>query len=199
MLSFTLFFGVQQIIEALAAILFGPSERSLPARSLAAGPFVLFGQSVPKAWALSALIAALALALFYLYLHHTRLGLLTRAVMASPEEAAASGIDLYRVSAIAFGVGVALAGLAGVFAPFMLGSVTPSMGASLNLVAFATVVVGSLGAPLGTILGGLVYGIGLLLMQTYFSTWADLLPDLLLIAILLFRPSGLLGRRVRLA
>ncbi len=199
MLSFTLFFGLQQIIEALAAIAFGPSERSLPARSLAAGPIVLLGQSVPKSWAFSALVAVIAIGLFYLSLHHTRLGLFTRAVMASPEEAAASGIDLSRISAIAFGLGVALAGLAGVFAPFMLGSVTPAMGASLNLVAFATVVVGSLGAPLGTIFGGLVYGVGLLLMQTYFSTWADLLPDLLLIAILLFRPSGLLGRRLRVA
>ena len=69
----------------------------------------------------------------------------------------------------------------------------PSAGSS------AVIVIGSLGNPLGTVLGGLVYGISYMLVQTYLSTWANLLPYLLLIAILLVRPSGLLGRRVRLA
>jgi branched-chain amino acid transport system permease protein len=199
MLSFILFFGVQQIIEALAAIAFGSSERSIPARVLGIGAVHLWGQSLPRAWVISALVALAAVLALYLYLYHTRLGLLTRAVMASREEARASGIDIHRVSAIAFGIGLALAGLAGVFAPFMLGSITPAMGSTINLAAFAVIVVGTLGNPLGTVLGGLVYGVGLLMMQTYLSAWADLLPNLLLILVLLVRPSGLLGRRVRLA
>ena len=61
------------------------------------------------------------------------------------------------------------------------------------------VVLGSLGNPLGTALGGIVYGVSYMLVQTYLSSWADLLPYVLLIAILLLRPSGLLGRRVRVA
>ena len=199
MLSFILFFGVQQIIEALAAIAFGSSERSIPGRALGIGAVHLWGQSLPRAWVISALVALAAVLALYLYLYHTRLGLLTRAVMASREEARASGIDIHRVSAIAFGIGLALAGLAGVFAPFMLGSITPATGSIINLAAFAVIVVGTLGNPLGTVLGGLVYGVGLLLMQTYLSAWADLLPNLLLILVLLVRPSGLLGRRVRLA
>jgi len=58
-------------------------------------------------------------------------------------------------------------------------------------------VVGSLGQPLGTVLGGMVYGVALMFMQTYFSSWANLLPYVLLIFILLVRPTGLLGKRVR--
>ena len=73
------------------------------------------------------------------------------------------------------------------------------MGVEATVTSFAVIVVGSLGNPLGTVLGGLVYGISYMLVQTYLSTWANLLPYLLLIAILLVRPSGLLGRRVRLA
>jgi branched-chain amino acid transport system permease protein len=65
--------------------------------------------------------------------------------------------------------------------------------------SFAIVVLGSLGNPLGTALGGIVYGIFYMLAQTYFSSWADLLPYVLLILVLLLRPSGLLGRRVRVA
>jgi branched-chain amino acid transport system permease protein len=52
---------------------------------------------------------------------------------------------------------------------------------------------------LGTALGGVVYGVCYMLVQTYLSSWADLLPYVLLILILLLRPSGLLGRRVRVA
>ena len=51
----------------------------------------------------------------------------------------------------------------------------------------------------GTALGGVVYGVCYMLVQTYLSSWADLLPYVLLILILLLRPSGLLGRRVRVA
>jgi branched-chain amino acid transport system permease protein len=49
------------------------------------------------------------------------------------------------------------------------------------------------------VLGGIIYGIGLMLMQTYFSSWANLLPYLLLILILLVKPTGLLGKKVRRA
>jgi len=119
--------------------------------------------------------------------------------MVSPEEALATGIDVNRVSAIAFGLGIALAGIAGVFAPFMLGSVTPAIGPEINIAAFAVIVVGTLGNPLGTVLGGIVYGVSLMLMQTYLSSWANLLPNVLLIAVLLVRPQGLLGRQVRRA
>ncbi len=199
MLSLILFFGIQQIIEALAAIVFGSSERSIPGRVLGVGPFHFLGQTLSRAWVIGAAIAAGAVIALYLYLYHTRSGLLTRAVMASRDEALASGIDIHRISARAFAIGLALAGLAGVFAPFMLGSVTPAMGVSVNLAAFAVIIVGSLGNPLGTVAGGLIYGVGLLLMQTYLSAWADLLPNLLLIGVLLARPTGLLGRRVRLA
>jgi len=199
MLSIILFFGLSQVIEALATIAFGPSERSIPGRVLGSGPVAILGQSFPAAWMASGAASALAVAGVYLYLYRTRLGYLTRAVMVHREEALATGIDVHRVSAIAFGIGLALAAIAGVFAPFMLGSATPAMGVDLNIQSFAVIVIGSLGNPLGTVLGGIIYGVSLMFMQTYFSSWANLLPYLLLILILLVRPSGLLGRQVRRA
>jgi len=199
MLSIILFFGLSQVIEALTTIAFGTSERSIPGYVLGSGPLRLLGQSFPIAWVVSGIASAIAVLGVYLYLYRTRLGYLTRAVMVHREEAVATGIDVHRVSAIAFGVGLALAATAGVFAPFMLGSVTPAMGVDINITSFAVIVVGSLGNPLGSVLGGIVYGISLMLMQSYFSSWANLLPYLLLIGILLVRPSGLLGRQVRRA
>ncbi len=199
MLSLILFFGLSQMIEAGASIAFGSTERSIPSTALGFRFVQVLGQRLPAAWVVGAAVSAVAVLLVYLYLYRTRLGTLTRAVMVSREEAVATGIDVDRVCAVAFGLGIALGGVAGVFAPFMFGSVTPVMGEEINVAAFAVIVVGTLGNPLGTVLGGAVYGISLMLMQTYLSSWANLLPNLLLIAVLLVRPSGLLGRPVRSA
>ena len=215
MLSFILFFGFSQVIEAVTTIAFGTSERSIPGgelgraitavvalaigRPVENGPIDIFGQTFPAAWVASSIASALAVLAVYLYLYRTRLGYLTRAVMIHREEAIATGIDVHRVSAIAFGVGLALAAIAGVFAPFMLGSITPAMGVDITVTTFTVIVIGSLGNPLGPVLGGIVYGISYMFMQSYFSSWANILPYLLLIAILLVRPSGLLGRQVRRA
>jgi branched-chain amino acid transport system permease protein len=199
MLSVILFFGLSQVIEALTSIAFGTTERSIPGRVLGTGPVIILGQRLPSAWVFGAAVSSVAVALVYLYLYRTRLGMLTRAVMVNRDEAVATGIDVHRVSAIAFGIGIALAGIAGVFAPFMLGSVTPSIGVQINVAAFAVIVVGTLGNPLGTVLGGVIYGVSLMLMQTYLSSWAELLPNLLLIGVLLVRPEGLLGRKTRRA
>ncbi len=199
MLSLILFFGLSQMIEAVTTIGVGTTERSLPGRVLGIGPVFILGARLPKPWVFSAAVSAVAVIGMYIYLYHTRLGTLTRAVMVSRDEALATGIDIHRVSAIAFGISIALAGIAGVFAPFMLGSITPNIGVDLNITAFAVIVVGTLGNPLGTVVGGIVYGVSLMLMQTYFTSWANLLPNLLLIAVLLVRPEGLFGRQVRRA
>ncbi|HVY14032.1 MAG TPA: branched-chain amino acid ABC transporter permease [Rhodopila sp.] len=199
MLSLILFFGVSQMIEAVTTISIGATERSLPPRLMGVGPIILLGTRLPKAWFFSAAVSALAVLAVYLYLYRTRLGTLTRAVMVSRDEALATGIDVNLVSAIAFGISLALAGIAGVFAPFIMGSITPNMGVALNITAFAVIVVGTLGNPVGTILGGIIYGVSVMLMQTYLSSWANLLPNLLLIAVLLVRPEGILGRKVRRA
>ena len=214
MLSIILFFGFSQVIEALTTIAFGTSERSIPGRTMndalsaaaellhlsaKPGPVALLGQSFPVAWVTSAAVSALAVIGIYLYLYHSRLGYLTRAVMVSRDEALSTGIDVHRVSAIAFGIGIALAAVAGVFAPFMLNVITSAMGVDVTITSFTVIVIGTLGNPLGTVLGGVLYGISYMMMQSYLSSWANLLPYLLLISVLLVRPSGLLGRQVRRA
>jgi branched-chain amino acid transport system permease protein len=135
----------------------------------------------------------------YLYFTRTRLGFATRAIMASRDEALATGIDVNRVSMISFVIGLALAGIAGVFVPYMLGSLSPDIGNELTTTSFAVIIIGSLGNPLGTGIGGLVFGIGTLVMQTFFPSWSNLVPYALLVLIVLVRPAGLLGKSVRIA
>jgi branched-chain amino acid transport system permease protein len=199
MASFILFFGLSQAIEALAILAFGNNQRSLPAAAIGPGTISLFGQVFPLSWAAAGAAGLLSVLLLYLYLYHTRLGQATRAVMASREEAVASGLSVGRISALAFGIGLALAAIAGVFAPYLLGGISPNMGVAVTTTSFTVIVIGALGNPVGTVVGGLIYGLALMLMETYASSWATLLPYLLLVITLLIWPSGLLGRRLRSA
>ena len=199
MFSFILFFGLAQMIEAIAILVFGANERSLPAETLGGGAIGVFGQDFPDSWWVAAGVSIVCMLGLYLYLTRTRLGFATRAIMTNREEALATGIDVDRVSSLALIIGLALAGIAGVFVPYLLGSIDPDVGTDLTTSSFAIIIIGSLGRPLGTIIGGLVFGLGSMLMQTYFSSWSNLVPYALLVLIVLFRPAGLLGRPVRQA
>ena len=178
---------------------FGADQRSLPQDALGAGNISLLGQAFPDSWWVAAGVSVLAALGLYLYFTRTRLGFATRAIMANREEALATGIAVQRVSAVAFIMGLVLAGTAGVFVPYLLGSISPDIGNELTTTSFAVIIIGSLGNPLGTIVGGLVFGIGTLFMQTFFPSWSNLVPYALLLIIVLIRPAGLLGRSVRTA
>ena len=199
MLSLVLFFGSSQVIEAAAVLAFSNNQRALPSSSLAGHPVVIAGQSYPGTLVVSAAVSVPILAALLLYLYRSPLGRATRAVMADPLEAAAVGIPVKRVSSLSFGVSLALAATAGVFGVFLFGGVSPSEGVGLTVISFAVIVLGSLGNPLGTVVGGLVYGVAYELTQTYLSSWADLVPYVLLLVVMLTRPSGLLGRASRRA
>ncbi len=199
MLSFILFFGLSQVMEALVVFFFGNNQRSIPSTAFGSAGFTIFGQRFPIAWLITCLVALGAFGFVYWYLQHTRMGRATRAVMANRDEALVSGIDVERISALVFCMGLVLASIAGIFSFFVIGASYPSMGAELTTVSFAIIVLGSLGDPLGTILGGLIYGVAVMFMQSYFSSWAEILPYVLLIAVMLFRPEGLVGKAARSA
>lgn len=196
--SLILFFGISQVLEAVASMAFGNNPDTL-SPSIFGGPVQIFGQPFASSAVVAALVSVPALGVLYLYLYRTRLGLVTRAVMADETEAAASGVRVRMVAASAFAIGVAFAVAAGAMAIFMLGGVDPTTGTTLTVTAFTVIIIGSLGNPLGTALGGLLYGVVLGFTQTFASGWSGLVPFALLLVVVLVRPSGLLGRRVRSA
>ncbi|MHB1593544.1 MAG: branched-chain amino acid ABC transporter permease [Streptosporangiaceae bacterium] len=199
MLSLVLFFGVSQVIEALASIGFGSNQRSIPAPSLGGAPFRFLGQSYPRAWWVVGAVSACVLVALLAYLYATPLGRATRAVKSSAVESASVGIDVRRISTITFGVGTFLAVSAGVLGTFLLGGMNPTEGVSITIIAFAVIVLGGLGNSLGTVAGGIIFGLASQLTQTYASTWSGLVPYALLLVVMLARPSGLLSRSTRVA
>ncbi|WP_201733271.1 branched-chain amino acid ABC transporter permease [Acidithrix sp. C25] len=199
MLSLILFFGLSEVIQALASLVFGSAERSLPVSSIPTSRLVLFGQGYPATWWVSALVIIPLLAIFVIFLYRTSIGLQVRAVISDSVEAAVAGINSKRVSGIYFGIGFALAACAGVWGVFIFGGVSPTEGTAITITAFAIIVFGSLGNTLGTIAAGIIFGIFYQLAQVYIPSWSNLVPYALVIATMLIRPQGLFGRRQRIA
>src|SRR5699024_7976734 len=175
-------------------VAFGSSQHSLPSGILIPGTVSIFGQTFDKSWILSAGVSLVVIVAIFGYLYYTRLGYATRAIMSNRNEAAGVGINVNRVSAINFGIGIALAVIPGYFYSFVGGSIAPDVGTNITVIAFVVIVIGSLGKPLGVIVGGIVYGVAISVMQLFLPSWTNFMPNALLILIMLFKPEGLLSR-----
>ena len=194
--SLIVFFGVSQVLQAVAIQIFGANQMTLP---LLGAPIDLFGQNYPLSAVVSAALSVPALGVLYFYLYRTRLGLATRAVMADEQEAIGSGVRVRHVATWAFMVGIAFAAAAGTLNVYMLGGINPTSGGSLTVIAFTVIIIGSLGNPLGTAVGGLLVGLVSSLTQAYATEWGGMVPYALLLLVVLLRPNGLFGGRIRSA
>jgi branched-chain amino acid transport system permease protein len=130
-----------------------------------------------------------------LFAQRTQLGKAMRATAFDREAAAMMGIDVDRVIVATFFIGSALAGAAGVFNGLAYQQVWPYMGFVAGLYAFIAAVVGGIGNLPGAVLGGLTIGLAQSFSIGYVSsTFSDAVVFAILIAVMLVRPSGLLGR-----
>jgi branched-chain amino acid transport system permease protein len=130
-----------------------------------------------------------------LLVNRTKLGRQMRAVSADREAAEMLGINVNWTIAATFFLGSALAGVAGVMAGLLFNQVTNTIGFIAGLKAFTAAVVGGIGSLPGAMLGGLLIGLAESFITGYISsTYTNLFVFALLIAVMLVRPSGLLGR-----
>lgn len=138
-------------------------------------------------------ICFLAMAL-QIGLKKTFTGKAIRAIVQSREGAKIVGIPISRVSALTFGLGVALAASAGVFYVTLF-TVTPAMGLPLTVKYLCVVVLGGLGSLVGSVIGGLVLGVAEVLTAYYIGAeWSPCIAFALLVSILVVRPWGLFGQ-----
>lgn len=138
-----------------------------------------------------ALTAAVVVGL-YLLLQRTSLGLVIRGGIRDNVMIRVLGINFDRYRVLVFGLGVALAGLAGVLTAPVTG-VYPEMGTDILVMAFVVVVVGGLGSFWGAVVSGLLIGQVVSITTLYASIYASIIPFILMIAVMAFRPRGLMG------
>jgi len=142
----------------------------------------------------------------YLFVNRTRIGSAIRAVAQDPDTASLMGIPVNRVIALTFFVGGALGGLAGVLFGLHYSLVNPYSGFIPGLKAFTAAVLGGIGNIPGAMLGGMLLGVletfaasylSILTYGAFGAEYKDVFAFLILILILIFRPKGLLGEKVR--
>ena len=151
------------------------------------------------------LTSLLMMAGLTLMVYRTKLGIAMRATSQNPQVAGLMGIDIDRIIAFTFIVGAGLAAVAGVMVGTYYGIAHYGMGSLLGMKAFSAAVLGGIGNIAGAMLGGILLGIvealgagyiGDLTNNVFGSNYQDVFAFLVLIAVLVFRPSGLLGERV---
>lgn len=184
---------------------FGPGVYAYPPIKALDGEWNLFGFGILKVQIIVAVSAAVMMAILYSIVQLTKVGKAMRAVSEDKDTAALMGIDVNRIIVTTFAVGAAMAGAAGVLYSLIFRQVFFLMGFTPGIKAFTAAVLGGIGNIPGAMVGGLVLGIfesigpslfleGLGITRPY--QLKDVIAYTMLVMILLFRPSGILGERL---
>ena len=186
--------GLALLVQELVILQWGPLGDSVPVPELLQG-VVMWDSFVYPKYRLFVIGVTAALAvLIWWVLEGTRLGSAVRAGSESTEMVSLLGMNVFRIFSLVFGLGAALAAIAGVLAAPIRGA-EPFMGVEALAVAFVVVVVGGLGSFSGALLGGLLIGVVQSVMSTLWPEGARLMIYVAMGAVLLLRPAGLLGRK----
>jgi branched-chain amino acid transport system permease protein len=184
------------VVQQLAARLFSARQHPYPTPESLAGVVHLGPLTFQT---LDAFIVALALAVvvgLYVLVLRTRLGLAIRAVAENGRMAALLGINRDATIAAVFVISSALAGIAGVLVGMFFNNVGPYIGVPIGMKGLAAVILGGLGSITGALVAGLVIGVAEVVTVAYLdSSWRDAVAFVVMIAILLARPTGLFGKR----
>src|SRR5215510_6298637 len=187
--------AVAMIIVNTLLILFGPDARNVQTSyafdSFAVGPLIVDATKVYAGGA--AIVAASALFAFF---RRARIGTAIRACADNYTGALVVGLDVKRLYALTFGLGAACVGAAGSMLVLLV-DVTPALGPSYTLLAFVIVITGGLGSMPGALLGGVLIGFTEALAGLLFTPSAkSMFAFAILVLVLLFRPQGILGKRL---
>jgi branched-chain amino acid transport system permease protein len=190
--------GVSIMLTNLARFVFTADAKAVRP-SYGSASVTILGFQVTVTLGLSFLVVVLLSSVLYWFLHRTDTGKAIRATALDAETAALMGVDVKRITVITFGIGAGLAGAAGsLLAPLFY--VEPAIGLPFTIKSFVVVVLGGMGSFWGAILGGLILGIAESLGAVYVSAEYQILVGfVLLLVVLLVRPQGILGRRLRAA
>lgn len=192
MRTLLLTFGLAMILEDGLKLIFGPNPQRV--ENPLTGVVDIYGVIVPNYRLLLIFMGAAIITAVWQLVFRTRLGAMVRAAAFDPHMAASLGIPVSRIYSLTFAIGVSLAGLAGVLlAPVY--SVFPTMGRDFIFLAFTVVIVGGMGSIKGAVLAGLLLTQVQAISSLWISpVWTEPLVFGVMVAVLVFRPSGLFGK-----
>ncbi|MFK0690729.1 branched-chain amino acid ABC transporter permease [Mesorhizobium sp. IMUNJ 23033] len=186
-------FGMALVIEGVFRFNYGVSGNPYAVPALLAGGTNLGFMFLPnyRGWVvLASLVVCIGT---WLLIEKTRLGSYLRAATENPELVQAFGVNVPLLLTLTYGLGAALAGLAGILAAPVY-QVSPLMGSDLIIVVFAVVVIGGMGSILGAIVTGYMLGLAEGLTKVFYPEASNLVVFVIMAIVLLLRPAGLFGR-----
>lgn len=186
--------GVSLLLENGGQVVFGAEPKFFPTLFTKSNIDLPGGATINSADIIVLVIALVLMVLLQFIVFYTKTGKAMRAVSFNLQSAKLMGINTDHIISFTFALGSALAAAAGVLVAIRIPRIDPLMGILVGLKAFVAAVLGGIGNIPGAVLGGLLIGIlETLIVAAGYATYRDAVAFVILILILLFRPSGLLG------
>jgi len=186
--------GLAMAFEEMIRIIWGKAGQSLAPPAFVAGPIEISGFWYSKYMLFLALLSIVLLLAVWLFLEKTPYGSIIKAGVSDSEMVLALGKNLARIRTFVFGLGAALAGVAGVIAGPMW-SLKPTMGTEVLMPSFVVVVIGGIGSFWGAVLGGLIVGLSRSLSILTFPRMSELTMYFIMAIVLVLRPRGIMGEK----
>jgi len=187
-------FGLALAGREIIILIYNPIGKSFYPPELLAGTIFISGVFFPKYRIFVFFVSILLTLGMWLFIEKTKYGSIIRAGTEDAEMVSSLGINISRVFLLIFGLGMAIAGFSGVLAAPIRG-IEPYMGWLILGICFAVVVIGGMGSFAGAILGGLIVGLSQSLVALIMPSASIVIVFLVMAAILLIRPRGLMGIR----
>jgi branched-chain amino acid transport system permease protein len=181
-------FGLLYVVQNIARIIWGSQTHQVNYMNR-----TVTGAQIPLNRLAALAVVIVVGAIFYLFLSRTRMGKAIRASAQDPTVAGLMGVDINRVLAICFGLGLGMAGIAGSLIS-MIYAIQTSMGLQYTVIAMIVVVLGGLGSITGAMIGGVILGIVSQLVTYFQPTMTFIAYYVIFIVLLLARPKGIMGR-----
>ncbi len=188
--------GASLVIQNAIMLIWGPNMQIFPSDLLPNTTWQLGGVVLTFTQILILILSAILMAALYVFINKTKIGTAIRATAIDQDAAKLMGINVNRIIMIIFIVGSSLGAIGGLFIGIYYRGLTFDMGWLYGLNAFIAAIIGGIGNIPGAMLGGLLLGLFNAMISGYISTeWAETFTFILLIIILILRPTGILGEK----
>ncbi|OFW56735.1 MAG: hypothetical protein A2133_12185 [Actinobacteria bacterium RBG_16_64_13] len=181
-------FGLLYVAQNIARIIWGSQTYQVNYMNT-----TVTGAQIPLNRLVALAVVIVVGVAFYLFLARTRMGKAIRSSAQDPTTAGLMGVDINSVLAICFGLGLAMAGIAGSLISFVY-PIQTSMGLQYTVIAMIVVVLGGLGSITGAMIGGVILGIVSQLVTHFQPTWTMIAYYVVFVVLLLARPKGIMGK-----
>lgn len=189
--------GMSIFLQNFALLVFGSEYRVMP-KLIPSETVTFLGLNIPLITVYTVLLSILFMILLNIFVRKTKPGKAMRAVSQDKEAAMLMGINVNSTISLTFAIGSALGALGGIFYSLAFTQVYPTLGVMPGLKAFIAAVFGGIGNIGGAMLGGYLIGFIETMTKAYISSkWSDAIVFSVLIFVLLFKPSGILGKNVK--